>query len=211
MFINPADLTHRERYRLLTTAIVPRPVAWVSSMDAAGRLNLAPFSYFTAVATNPLTLLFCPQVSARTGRPKDTLVNVQAVPEFVVNLINEELAGAMNLTAAELPPGRSEFELAGVTPAASRTISVPRVAEAPAAFECTLQQIVTVGTHPGGGAAVFGRVQYIHIRDDLWEAGQVALNRLKPVGRLGGAGYVRVTDIFEMQRPLPPQEDGPRK
>jgi flavin reductase (DIM6/NTAB) family NADH-FMN oxidoreductase RutF len=170
-------------------------------MDSLGRLNLAPFSYFTVAANDPLTLLFCPQVSMRSGQPKDTFANVQAVPEFVINLVNEELAEAMNQTAAELPPGQSEFEWAGVTPAPAETIRVPRVAEAPVAFECTLYQIVSLDNHPGGGAVVFGRVQCIHVRDDLLEAGRLKLAAFRPIGRLGGSSYVRVTDTFDMQRP----------
>jgi len=204
MIIIPSDLEHRDRYRLAISAVLPRPIAWVSSMDKAAKLNLAPFSYFTVAASDPLTLLFCPQVSARTGRQKDTFYNVQAVPEFAINLVNEELAQAMNQTAALLPPERSEFEWAGVTPAPSETISVPRVKEAPVSFECKLRQIVTVNDRPGGGAVVFGEVHCIHLQDELYVDGQVQLGAFKPVGRLSGSGYVRVTDVFEMQRPGTP-------
>jgi flavin reductase (DIM6/NTAB) family NADH-FMN oxidoreductase RutF len=127
------------------------------------------------------------------------------VPEFVINLTNEETMQAMNLSATELPYGRSEFEWAGVTPAPSQTIRVPRVAEAPIAFECTLRQIVVISEGPGGGAAVFGEVQCIHIRDDLYQGGRVVLEALRPIGRLAGAGYTRVTDTFEMPR-VPPSD-----
>jgi flavin reductase (DIM6/NTAB) family NADH-FMN oxidoreductase RutF len=204
MIIIPSDLEHRDRYRLAISAVLPRPIAWVSSMDRAGNLNLAPYSYFTVAASDPLTLLFCPQVSARTGRQKDTFYNIQAVPEFVINLVNEHLAQEMNQTAALLPPGQSEFAWAGVTPAASQTISVPRVKEAPVSFECTLQQIVTVSDRPGGGAVVFGEVHCIHLQDELYLDGQVQLDAYKPIGRLSGSAYVRVTDLFEMQRPGKP-------
>lgn len=203
MIIIPTDLEHRARHRLATSAVLPRPIAWVSTMDRAGNLNLAPYSYFTVAASNPLTLLFCPQVSARTGRQKDTFYNVQAVPEFVINLAGEGLAREMNQTAALLPPGQSEFAWAGVTPAASQTISVPRVKEAPVAFECALQQIVTVNDRPGG-AVVLGEVRCIHLQDELYVDGQVQLETFRPIGRLSGSGYVRVTDIFEMPRPGTP-------
>ena len=118
----------------------------------------------------------------------------------------QTMAGAMNLTATSLPYGQSEFEWAGVTPAPSETIRVPRVAEAPVAFECKLQRIVMVSEQPGGGAAVFGEVQRIHLRDDLYVDGHVPVDKLKPIGRLGGNGYVRVTDTFEMERVPPPNQ-----
>jgi flavin reductase (DIM6/NTAB) family NADH-FMN oxidoreductase RutF len=201
MILKPADLSSRERYHLLTHTVLPRPIAWVSTMDQAGILNVAPFSYFTVVCSHPMTLLFCPGVAARSGAKKDTLRNIGQLPEFVINLVNEETAEAMNLTAASLPPGQSEFDHAGLTPAPSQTIRVPRVAEAPVAYECKLQQIVTVNDQPGGGSAVFGEVQCIHFRDDLLHNGLVQLELLKPIGRLGGSSYIRLTDKFELERP----------
>ena len=206
MIINPTDLANRDRYQLLISTILPRPIAWVSSIDLEGNLNLAPFSYFTAVCNDPMTLLFCPGIPTATGEKKDTLRNIETVPEFVINLTNQETAEAMNLTATTLPADQSEFEWAKVTPLPSETIRVPRVAEAPIAFECKLQRIVTVSEQPGGGAAVFGEVQRIHLRDDLYLEGSVPVDKLKPIGRIGGNGYVRVTDIFEMERVPPPAQ-----
>jgi flavin reductase (DIM6/NTAB) family NADH-FMN oxidoreductase RutF len=185
-------------------AILPRPIAWVSTMDSAGNLNIAPYSYFTAVCSSPMTLVFCPGYSPQKEGKKDTLRNIEALPEFVINLVNEEVAEAMNLTAAILPHSQSEFEFAGLTPVPSETVQVPYVAEAPIAFECKLQRIVTVSDQPGGGSAVFGEVQCIHVRDDIYQDGYILLEAYKPIGRLGGAGYVRVTDTFEMQRPSLP-------
>ena len=207
MDLKPSDLTTTERYKLMIGAIVPRPIAWVSTIDREGNFNLAPFSFFTAAARDPMTLIFCPSVPINEMRDKkDTLRNIEQVPEFVVNLTNEETAEAMNLTATILPPGQSEFEWAGLTPIASETISVPRVAEAPAAFECTLQQIITINEGPGGGYAVFGEVQHIHIRDDIYVDGYVNLEAFKPIGRLSGSNYTRVTDLFEMKRRPPPPD-----
>ena len=203
MIFDPAALSERESYKLLIGTIVPRPIAWVSSMDAQGHLNLAPFSYFNAVCPQPMTLVFCPGVHP-DGRKKDTWRNIEQVPEFVVNLTNEATAAQMNLTATVLPPGRSEFAWAGVTPAPSETIRVPRVAEAPVSFECRLREIVVISARPGGGAAIFGEVQRIHIRDDILRDGYVELTALQPIGRLAGAGYTRVTDTFEMHRVPPP-------
>ena len=209
MHIDPAALTHANRYKFLTGAMVPRPIAWVSTMDAQGNLNLAPFSYFTGITVEPLTLLFCPQIPLASGVKKDTLRNIEEVPEFVINLTNEETADAMNRSAALLPHGESEFEWAGVTPAPSTTIRVPRVAEAPIAFECVLHQIVTISDKPGGGAAVIGRVTHIVVRDDIYDTdrGYVRLDALKPIGRLAGSQYTRVTDLFDLVRPVAPQID----
>lgn len=204
MIINPNHLRNKDRYKLMIGSIVPRPIAWVSSMDKAGNLNLAPFSYFTAVATDPMTLLFCPGWSSLRERMKDTLYNVRETGEFVVNIVNEETKEAMNLSATEFEAGISEFEWAGVTPTSSQTIQVPRVGEAPIAFECTLQQVVIIKEGPGGGAAVFGEVQSIYVRDDLLEDGRVLPEKLQPVGRMAGASYAHIHDFFEMQRVPPP-------
>ena len=208
MIIKPTEIPAKDRYKLVIGTILPRPIAWVSTMSKAGELNLAPFSYFTVASTNPLTLLFCPQ-NSRDNVKKDTLRNVYEVPEFVINLTNEETAQAMNRTATTLPHGHSEFEYAGLTPMASQTISVPRVAEAPVAFECKLQQVVTVSEKAGGGSVVFGEVLCIHIRDDIYADGYVLLERLKPIGRLAGGGYARVSDTFELNRlPTPVRNQG---
>ncbi len=204
MILNPTDLQNRDRYKLLISTVIPRPIAWVSSIDREGNLNLAPFSYFTVVCNDPMTLLFCTGIPTATGIKKDTLRNVEAVPEFVIHLTNQDTAAAMNLTATVLPPDQSEFEWANLTPVPSETIRVPRVAEAPVAYECKLQRIVTVSDRPGGGAVVFGEVQRIHVRDDLLVDGAVAIEQLKPIGRIGGNGYVRLTDTFEMARVPPP-------
>ena len=206
MILKPQELIRKDRYKLLIGTVLPRPIAWVSSMDEEGNLNLAPFSYFTVAATNPMTLIFCPQIPA-SGQKKDTWRNLEQVPEFVVNITNEETAEAMNLTATTLAHDSSEFDWAGLTPAPSETIRVPRVAEAPVSYECTLQRIVTVGDGSAGtGAAIFGEVQCIHIRDDLYDGGYVLLDVLKPIGRLAGSQYTRVADLFSMQRVPPPEQ-----
>lgn len=193
--LQPTDLQRTVLYKLVIDAVAPRPIAWVSSRDGDGRLNLAPFSYFTVASVSPLTLIFCPQ----SGRgAKDTQRNVEATGEFVVNLVTEALGPAMNITATEYPHGVSEFEEAGLTPVASKTVGVPRVGESPMGFECQLQQIVTVGT----GAAVFGEVTHLWMEDTLWDAGNECLVRdaLPLLGRAGGDWYVRMSDQFEMPR-----------
>jgi flavin reductase (DIM6/NTAB) family NADH-FMN oxidoreductase RutF len=203
MDIDPAEIDERQRYKLIIVSVLPRPIAWVSSMGNEGNLNLAPFSYFTAVCPNPMTLVFCPGVFAN-GEKKNTWRNIEQVPEFVVNITNEETAYAMNLSATILPYGRSEFEWAGVTPAPSKTIRVPRVAEAPIAFECVLKQIVEISNDPGGGAAIFGEVRCIHVRDDLYAEGRIDLEGLAPIGRLAGDSYTKLGELFHMRRVPPP-------
>lgn len=199
MIIQPNKISSKERYKLAIGTILPRPIAWVSTINKEGIPNLAPFSYFTVASVSPLTLLFCPQ-NPQDDVKKHTQQNIEAVPEFVINLTNEETAEAMNLSATDLPLGDSEFDFAGVTPVASETISVPRVAEAPVAFECKLQQLISISEKAGGGTVIFGEVTCIHIRDDIYVDGYVQLEQLKPIGRLAGAGYTRVTDLFDIQR-----------
>lgn len=204
MIINPKEIAKQDRYKLIIGSILPRPIAWVSTMDGEGRLNLAPFSYFSAVCTQPMTLLFSAGILPN-GEKKNTWRNVEKVPEFVINICNEETAEAMNLSATVLPYGESEFEWAGVTPVSCEVIGVPRVAEAPISFECLLQRIVTVSEEPGGGAAIFGEVQRIHIREDIYQDGYVNLDALKPIGRLAGNSYTRIENRFDMQRVPPPE------
>ena len=201
MILTPEEMSHRDRYQFLIGTVLPRPIAWVSTISPDGIHNLAPFSYFTAVCSNPMTLLFCPGVfPGRDDLKKDTLRNVEATGEFVVNLTDEATAEAMNRSATELPPEQSEFEWAGVTPVQSETVKAPRVAEAPVSFECVLDQIVTVGTEPGGGHAVFGKVQKLHIRDGLYADGRVDVRALHPIGRLGGDAYTKLGEVFVMAR-----------
>ena len=202
MILHVDEISHHDRYQLVIGAVIPRPIAWVSTMDADGRLNLAPFSYFNAVCPSPMTLVFCPGVHA-DGRKKDSWRNIEAVPEFVINITNEETAEVMNQTSIVLPAGQSEFEWAGLTPAPSETIRVPRVAEAPIAFECTLDRVVVISDQPGGGAAIFGRVRCIHVNDAIYDNGRIDMAALRPIGRLAGDAYTRATDVFHMQRPAP--------
>ncbi|MGB1254054.1 MAG: flavin reductase family protein [Candidatus Promineifilaceae bacterium] len=196
MILKPDELATKDVYKFSIGAVLPRPIAWVSTRDIAGNLNLAPYSFFTVASNNPFTLLFCPQ-DPKPGVSKDTLLNIEAVPEFVINITNEATAAAMSASAAGLPPGESEFDYAQVTPAASETISVPRVAEAPVAFECVLHDIVRVGS----GAVVMGRVTAIHIDDAFYDdKGYVLWEKMGAIGRLAGNHYTRVTDHFEIGR-----------
>jgi flavin reductase (DIM6/NTAB) family NADH-FMN oxidoreductase RutF len=200
MQIDPASLAERDVYKILTGTVVPRPIAWVASISQDGRPNLAPFSYFNIACTDPPLLLFCPQRRG-DGSPKDTLRNVAATGEFVLHIVNEELAAAMNQTAAEYPAGIDEFAAADLRAASSAIVAPPRVADAAVAFECRVEQIVHVGSERGGDI-VIGRVLLIHLRDDVYQDGYTNVAALKPVARLAGNEYARVTDTFALARPI---------
>ncbi|MBZ0286012.1 MAG: flavin reductase family protein [Anaerolineae bacterium] len=183
-------------------AILPRPIAWVSSADSAGRPNLAPFSFFTAVCAEPPTIVFCPMIRDTDSEPKDTLRNIRDTGVFIVNFVTEALAEKMNITSVEAPAGINEFERAGLTMEAGQVVNVPRVAESPIHFECRLNQIVTISDAPGGGSLVIGTIVHMHIADSVYRDGNhIDLTAYQPIGRLAGAGYTRVSDVFEMQRP----------
>lgn len=207
MQINPNELPMRDVYKLLTGSIVPRPIAWVSSVNSDGQPNLAPFSFFTAVCSDPPTVLFCPGIRSTDGSQKDTFNNVQATGEYIINIVNEDTAEAMNITATELPAHVNEFERAGLTPEAGVKVNVPRVKESPISFECQLQQVVTINDGVGGGHIVIGTVVWMHYADGIWqENNYINTAALQPVGRLAGPNYSRTRDLFSLHR-LPPEID----
>ncbi len=201
MRVDFSSLPAREAYGLMTALIMPRPIAWVATLSANGRANLAPFSFFQGITANPPTLMISP-VNDRDGREKDTVRNLRAVPEFTVSMVPYALAGPMNATAATLPYEESEFEACGVVPAASERVRPPRVAAAPAAFECAVHSVVRIGDGPLSAHVVFGRILLVHIDDQvLDERGRPDPALLDLVGRLGGEGYVRTTERFNLRRP----------
>lgn len=195
MILSPFDIPARDRYKIVTATVLPRPIAWVSTISGDGVPNLAPFSFFTVASSDPFTLLFSCSHKP-DGSKKDTWANAEASGEFVVNLTNQATAEAMNITATTFPHGVSEFDAAGLTPAPCQTVAAPRVLEAPVSFECKLTRIVEVG----GNAVIFGAVQMIHIDDAIYDGNYVNLAAMQPIGRLAGSGYCRVTDLFEMAR-----------
>ena len=187
--------------RVLTGVIVPRPIAFVSTMSAGGLVNLAPYSFFNAVAYAPPTIIF--SSSRRAGsKQKDTLANIEETGEFVVNIVVDDIAEAMNKTSAEYPTAVSEFEVAGLTEAPSDLIKPPRVAESPVNMECRLIQIVPLGQGSHQHGLVIGEVVYMHIRDDIIDGHRINHQNLKPTGRLAGNMYCHTADIFEMVRPV---------
>ena len=202
MEIDLTQLHFRSAYKLLTGTVIPRPIAWVSTINEDGQPNLAPYSFFNAVSADPPVLVFSPGVRSTDSEPKDTYNNIKTTGEFVVNLVTEELGPAMNISAQELPSEINEFELARVTPIPSVKIKPPRVAESPVNFECELQEIVTLGKNPGGGFLVIGRIVMMHLRDDLLIGeDKINLDLYNPIGRLVGNMYSRIDDKFELIRP----------
>ena len=198
---NPANQSPGDVYKLMIGSIVPRPIALVSTVDERGVRNLAPFSYFTACSSNPPVVVFCPMLRPPPLSAKDTLRNVMATREFVVNIVSEEFADRMNATSAQVPPEVDEFELSGLTPLASEVIRPARVAESHIHMECRLLQVVHVSDQPGGGSLVLGEVLRFHIREDLVENFRIDPDKLRAVGRMAGATYVRTTDRFDLERP----------
>jgi flavin reductase (DIM6/NTAB) family NADH-FMN oxidoreductase RutF len=188
-------------YKLMVGSIVPRPIALVSSVDENNVRNLAPFSYFTACSANPPVVVFCPILRPTPPTAKDTLRNIMATREFVVNIVSEEFAERMNATAAQVPPEIDEFELSGLTPIASEVVKPPRVAESHIHMECRLRQIVSVEDRPGSGSLVLGDVLRFHIRQDLIEDFRIDPDKLGAIGRMAGSTYVRTTDRFDLERP----------
>ena len=202
--IDPAEHAAREVYKLMTGIIVPRPIALVSTVDAQGVANVAPFSFFCGVGSVPPTLLFCPVLRAGGAEQpprKDTLRNVEETGEFVVNVVSEAISEAANVTAAEVPPDVDEFTLAGLTPLASEAVRAPRVAESPAQMECKLLQIIYTSDKPGGGVIVLGEIVRFHVREDLFENFRVDPDGLGAVGRMAGNTWVRTRDRIELIRP----------
>jgi flavin reductase (DIM6/NTAB) family NADH-FMN oxidoreductase RutF len=207
--INPQNCEPLQVYKLMTGMIVPRPIALVSTVDRGGVANLAPFSFFAGVGSNPPTVLFCPTLRApREEAPgawreirKDTLRNVEETGEFVINVVSEELAAQANTAATEAPPGVDEFKLAGLSTIASEAVRPPRVAGSPAQMECRLLQVIYTGRAPGAGVVVLGEVLRFHVREDLLEDFRIDPSKLGAVGRMAGNTWVRTRDRFELVRP----------
>ena len=199
MLFEFATLPARERYKLLLSTVVPRPIAWIVSLDLDGRLNAAPFSFFNALAADP-PVVGVSISSHEPGRPKDTRRNIRDTRQFVVNLVPEDLAQAMNVTAIALEPGVNELAEAGLDIVPSVHVKPPRIAGSPVAMECELMQIVDLGPNTG---LVLGRVLAMHVRDDaVIDAARHHIDtpKLRLIGRMQNNWYIRTSDVFQMDR-----------
>ncbi len=198
MIVDPAATPATQIYKLLIGSIVPRPIAFVSTISPEGHANLAPFSFFNAICGEPPTICF--STSYREPR-KDTYVNIKATGEFVVNIVSEEIAEQMNLCSGEYPYGVDEFEVSGLTPVPSDLVRAPRVVESHVNMECRLVQIVDISTRPVGGSLIIGEVIRFHIDDAIVSNYRIDPEKLRAVARMGGNDYCRTRDRFEMIRP----------
>ena len=200
MKIDLAKLDIMGAHELMVGAVLPRPIAWVSTIGEDGVYNLAPFSYFSALSTKPAVVGFGVGRN-RDGRKKDTLVNVEFSKDFVINIVTEAIGAAMNQTSGEYPSHVDEFKEAGLTAIKSDLVKPPRVAESPVNLECRLLQILQFGEAPRINSFVIGEVLLAHVRDELCKDGVIQGDRLKAVGRMGEDFYCRTMDRFEMKRP----------
>jgi flavin reductase (DIM6/NTAB) family NADH-FMN oxidoreductase RutF len=186
-------------YPILASLVVPRPIALVTSLSPEGKINAAPFSFFNLMGANPPICAFAPG-DRDDGTPKDTVLNVRATHEFVVNLVDESIAEAMNQCAASLPYGENELSRAGLTAAPSAVVKPPRIAEAPASLECIEWGTLQIG----GNRVVIGLIKYVHVRDELYDAAKKRINtdQLSMIGRMASPHwYCKTRDRFEMIRP----------
>ncbi len=200
MLFDFGKIPGNECYKLLVSTVTPRPIAWVVSQDANGVLNAAPFSFFNAFAGDP-PVVGIGIGSHKGSRPKDSRANIRETRQFVVNLVSEETAEAMNVTAIEFGPEVDELKEAGLTTIPSVFVKPPRIAESPVSMECELMQIVDLGSDSG---LVLGRVLAMHVRDDaVLDAAKHYIDtpKLKLIGRMHGRGwYARTSDLFDMPR-----------
>jgi flavin reductase (DIM6/NTAB) family NADH-FMN oxidoreductase RutF len=198
--IDPSKNTERENYKFLIGSIVPRPIAFVTSMSGQGILNGAPFSYFNIVSSNPPMISLAIQRTA--GRQKDTARNIIELKEFVVHVVDENNVEEINKTAASLPPNESEIELANLTPVESVKISVPGIKEAKIRMECILEQSLELGGQDSPGVdLIIGKVIQFHIEEEIYENGRIDPLGLGAVSRLAGTNYAKIGEIFSIERP----------
>ena len=195
MRIDPQALPAADMYRFMIGAIVPRPIAWVSTRGADGTTNLAPFSYFVALSSAPPLIGI--SINDREGDPKDTLRNIRETGEWVVNVVNEPLLAAMVRTAGEWPRGTSEFAAAGLLPAPSERVGAPCVAESPVRLECRLHREIPLGN----SCFVVGEVMLAHADDAVYTDGRIDATKLAAVGRLGGELYQPLREVVKVPRP----------
>jgi len=199
MIIDPSTIPAQTMYRVLIGSVVPRPIAFVSTMSEAGVLNVAPFSFFNAFCADPPVVGFGP---VWREPAKDTITNIRTTREFVVNIVGEDIAEAMNVCSAEFPPDVDEFQQSKLTPIPSVVVKPPRVKESRINMECSLLQIVDFSEKPHGGSLVLGQIVRLHVDDEIIdESYKIDADKLRAIGRMGGPEYTRTRDRFIMLRP----------
>ncbi len=207
MIYDPDNLPFQEIHKLMIGSIVPRPIAFVSTISKDGKNNIAPFSYFNGVCSSPPTIMFAPARRGWDGSEKDTLVNIRDTKEFVVNIVSESFAEKMVVCSTDYESDVDEFIVSGLNHIPSEKIISPRLSEAKISFECKLNQIVEVGDgKAGSGFIVIGNVILFHIDDSVMIDGRIDIEKLNPIGRLAGNWYTRPTDNFRIQRKIKPDK-----
>jgi flavin reductase (DIM6/NTAB) family NADH-FMN oxidoreductase RutF len=206
MKIDPATLDRKSAHDVMVGVALPRPIAFISTAGENGIYNLAPYSFFIPLSAKP-AIVGVGIGRKRDGSKKDTLVNIEFSKDFVINVVTESLAEAMNQTSGEYPPEVDEFQVAKLTPEKADLVKAPMVAESPVRMECRLLQILEYGKFPSIQNFVIGEVIRVHVKDEFWADGEIQSSRLKTIGRMGGDFYCRTTNIFEMKRPvIPPKK-----
>lgn len=203
--IDPKNLTVQKLHQYLLGAIGPRPIAFASTVDAEGKPNLAPFSFFNVFSANPPILIFSPARSGRTNTTKDTYNNVKVVPEVVINVVNYDIVHQMSLASSPYAPGVNEFEKAGFTALKSDNVKPFRVAESPVQFECKVNEVIELGTEGGAGNLIICEVLKIHIHDEVLDSnGMIDQQKIDLVARMGGDWYSRANaeSMFEITKPI---------
>lgn len=199
--IDPAANTERENYKLLTGSIIPRPIAFVTSLSDDGTLNGAPFSYFNIVSANPPMISVSVQRSE--GNQKDTARNISSLKEFVVHIVDHDNVEKINITAANLQPDQSEIELAQLTPIKSSRIAVPGIMEAKVRMECVLERVIELGGDDSPACdLIIGKIVQFHVEKSIYEKGRINPDGLDAVSRLAGNNYARVGEVFSIERPI---------
>jgi flavin reductase (DIM6/NTAB) family NADH-FMN oxidoreductase RutF len=201
MEISPYQIDPQERYKLLISAVVPRPIALVSTIGADGKPNLAPFSFFTVASYNPMVVVFFPLRFKKGDELKDTVRNVRETAEFVINVTTEGIAEAVNACSGLYDYGVNEFEKSGLTPVVSKVVKPFRVKESPISLECRLYKMFAIGDETGGSDAIFGEVLHVHVDDSLLHDGRIDIIKMKPVTRMGGLSWGKLGEVFELPRP----------
>ena len=201
MILDPKSVSTDAIYQIMIGVIVPRPIAFVSTVNREGQFNAAPFSFFNGVTSVPPLVGI--SVNLRAGAPKDTLSNIRATGDFVINVVNEELLERVVRASGDWPENVDELALTGLTPAPSELVKSPRVAESPVNLECRLFREIELGQT----FFVVGEVLKLHLADRVLTDGRVDITKLKPVGRLGGAGYSVVRDVLTIPRPVVPRPE----
>ena len=207
MIYDPAAHPFSETHKLMIGSIVPRPIALVSTTSNNGINNLAPFSYFNGVCSKPPTIMFAPARRGWDGQEKDTLINIRNTKEFSINIVSEDIGEKMVKCSTDYKKEVDEYSKSGLSPLSSKIIKQPIVSESKISLECILNQIVQIGKEDAGsGFIVIGTIVLFHIDDEVYDNGRIILDKLQPLGRVAGNGYVRSTNAFDIVRTIKPND-----